>query len=228
VILVDDASGDETPAVLRTLRKRYPSGWIRVIEHAENGGPGRARNTGWEAASQPYIAFLDADDSWHPEKLRLQYEHMHNNPRIDVLGHQRVVIREGTVVSQLPMDIGASGITPRSLLFRNCFSTPTVMLKRTLKFRFETERRYCEDVRLWQQIAFGGGTVMRLEAPLAFIYKAPYGEAGLSASLWEMEKAELWNLQCLYKEGKIDKLLFCLAGLFSMAKYIRRLVYVSS
>ena len=72
VILVDDCSGDGTLATLNKIQAHYPQGWVQVIECSVNGGAGTARNAGWAAATQTYLAFLDADDIWLPEKLKSQ------------------------------------------------------------------------------------------------------------------------------------------------------------
>lgn len=223
VILVDDASGDGTLSVLQELSQAYP-GWIKVLRLSENRGAASARNAGWEAASQPYIAFLDADDEWHPEKLRIQYEYMCSNPEVAVSGHQCMWLHDSEVPPDTPLILITSKIEPISLIFRNCFSTPTVMLKRNIQFRFSDNKRYCEDLYLWQQIAFAGLPVMRMESPLAYIHKAPYGEGGLSAQLWEMEKGELGNFVALYQAGHINWLLFIAVTGFSLLKYVKRLV----
>jgi glycosyltransferase involved in cell wall biosynthesis len=68
IIVVDDASRDETWAVLGTLVGRD----LKPIRCTENRGGAAARNRGIEAASGEFIAFLDADDVWAPEKLELQ------------------------------------------------------------------------------------------------------------------------------------------------------------
>lgn len=223
VILVDDASGDSTLSVLQELAQAYP-GWVKVLRLGENRGAASARNAGWEAASQPYIAFLDADDAWHPEKLRIQYEYMCSNPEVAVSGHQCMWLRDGETPPDAPLIMTTSKIEAISLIFRNCFSTPTVMLKRNIQFRFSDNKRYCEDSYLWQQIAFAGLLVTRMETTLAYIHKAPYGEGGLSAQLWEMEKGELDNLVTLYQAGRINWLLLIVATGFSILKYVKRLV----
>lgn len=223
IILVDDASGDDTLTVLQELAQAYP-GWIKILQRDENQGAAGARNAGWEASSQPYIAFLDADDTWHPEKLRIQYEYMHNNPEVAASGHRYVVSRDGGALPDVPLVSAVTRIGPVSLVFRSCFATPTVMLKRDIPFRFPDNRRYSEDLNLWQKIAFSGLPVMRLESQLASIYKAPYGEGGLSAQLWEMEKGELANLAELRRERMIKGPLYAVAVVFSVAKYIKRLL----
>lgn len=76
VILVDDKSNDTTIDKLRQLKDLYKNDWIKIISLPVNSGPSVARNTGWDAATQDYIAFLDADDSWHHKKIEIQYNWM--------------------------------------------------------------------------------------------------------------------------------------------------------
>src|SRR5262245_4665161 len=87
VILVDDCSADGTAEAIGRIASEYPDGWVRVLTLPVNGGPGRARNAGWDAAAQPYVAFLDADDSWHRSKLEIQYGWMRANPHVVLTGH---------------------------------------------------------------------------------------------------------------------------------------------
>lgn len=74
VIVVDDGSSDDTPEVLAPLRNR-----IRYIRQ-ENRGLSGARNRGIAESRGELIAFLDADDQWRPEKLRLQWECLQAHP----------------------------------------------------------------------------------------------------------------------------------------------------
>src|SRR5436190_14977753 len=70
VIVVDDGSTDETPAVIRRFEGRPGFRSIRK----ENGGEASARNAGVELATGEFIAFLDHDDLWRPQKLKRQLE----------------------------------------------------------------------------------------------------------------------------------------------------------
>jgi len=225
IILVDDASNDGTLEELRKLSEKY-SGHLIIVQMKCNLGAASARNAGWAIAKQPYIAFLDADDSWHPEKLCIQYEYMLRNPDVLLSGHQCILKRENSTMPVLPADWNATLISSNSLLFRNSFSTPTVMLKRDILFRFQEGKRYAEDVFLWQQIALAGFKVARIEAPLAYVHKPLFGAGGLSSQLLDMEKGELRNFVALYDAGLIEAPLFGLAVIFSIAKYIRRLLRI--
>jgi glycosyltransferase involved in cell wall biosynthesis len=231
VIVVDDASADDTWDTIQSLAAQYPSGWIKAIRQAVNQGAGDARNAGWELAQGDYIAFLDADDSWHPQKLEIQYGYMRANPQIDLCGHGHEV-----VLGDPPSKPQASAPTPEDtptarrisrpqVLLKNPFITPSVMLKRSLPLRFRQGQRHMEDHALWMQVILEHHAAARLDAKLATIHKAPFGASGLSAQLWAMEKKELWNYRCLSKVGHISSLSMLLLSGFSFLKFIRRLIY---
>jgi glycosyltransferase involved in cell wall biosynthesis len=225
VILVDDASGDDTLTLLRTLEQQYPD-WVKIIALNENKGAAFARNAGWDLASQPYVAFLDADDSWHPAKLSIQYQYMLKNPAISLCGHQTIWLNTVAPVPSLAGIALTTKISPISLLYKNAFSTPSVMLKRDIPFRFQSGKRYAEDLLLWQEIAFAGLSVVRIENPLAYVYKPFYGLTGLSANLWEMEREELNNFEELFKLKRIGIIHYAIAKCYSVAKFIRRLILI--
>ena len=67
VIVVDDASEDQTCAF---IEKEFPK--VKILKHLHNQGAAAARNTGIKAAQGDYVAFLDSDDVWYPEKLSKQ------------------------------------------------------------------------------------------------------------------------------------------------------------
>jgi glycosyltransferase involved in cell wall biosynthesis len=75
-IVVDDGSTDDTPRLLRSLGDR-----IRVIRHEQPRGVSAARNHGIAVARGEWVAFLDDDDLWAPDKLNLQLEALRRNGR---------------------------------------------------------------------------------------------------------------------------------------------------
>ena len=75
LILVDDASRDESAQIIENYIKNQGKR-IRLIRKKVNQGAAVARNTGIDASSGRYIAFLDADDVWDPEKLEKQVAYM--------------------------------------------------------------------------------------------------------------------------------------------------------
>ena len=206
------------------MQEAQGGAWFRVIAHERNRGPAAARNSGWNASTQEFVAFLDADDSWHPEKLAIQYRFMQEHPEFQLTGHLHVV--GGTFV---PRQTGVTfvEVRARQLLTRNRFVTPSVMVRRTLSARFRDGQRHMEDHLLWMQLALDGQRVARIELALASLYKPQFGAAGQSGDLFAMEAAELGNYRLLYDAGKIGGLQCVLLMLWSGAKFLRRLLLVS-
>ncbi|MBZ9664912.1 glycosyltransferase [Pseudomonas sp. LMG 31766] len=226
IILVDDYSQDDTLKVLYSLQARLGADWIKVCALPENAGPGTARNEGWKLAQGRYVAFLDSDDRWHPQKIELQYNWMEHHPNVALIGHLMAVddggddpLLENSTV--LPVQISC-----RKLLASNRFSTPTVMLRSDIAQRFAYGERYCEDYRLWLHVCFFSGECYLFERVLAYMYKAPYGAAGLSGRLWEMEKGEVASYWSIYRGGGINILSMGFWVGLSIVKFIRRVFLV--
>ncbi len=225
-ILVDDASPDGE--ALRYVQGRFPDR-VRIVSLPQNCGPASARNAGWEAARGELIAFLDADDAWHPRKLELQARLMEQHPEYSLSAHlHRVASDAGAATPDIAGSKARSveiGIT--ALLFRNRFATSSVMLRRSLNERFADGQHYGEDYLLWLRLAARKHRIVRLEAILATRFEPGFGGAGLSGRLWPMERAELRNYGVLFGDGSIGLGMLALASGWSMVRYGRRLVWTS-
>ncbi|MFC7299250.1 glycosyltransferase family 2 protein [Herminiimonas aquatilis] len=231
VILVEDGSPDDgqTLGCLLHAQKKYAEKFaIQVISLEVNQGAAAARNRGWQASSQPYIAFLDADDAWHPSKLEYQYKYMASNPEIALTGHGYQLGAELPYRASDDVDfpINVKRITPLHLLLSNSFVTPSVMLRADISFRFRNGQRYVDDHLLWLEIVLSGLPAVKFDVPLAFVFKELYGAGGLSSNLWAMEKAELGNYWYLYRQRLIGLSAVLGVTAFSFAKYMRRLLIV--
>jgi glycosyltransferase involved in cell wall biosynthesis len=225
LILVDDNSNDGTLDTLFSLKTKY-SKFVTVISLKKNSGAAFARNTGWNASAQPYIALLDSDDAWHPDKLEIQYEFMIQNPHIDISGHSHLIIDSYDKGFNWPsiQKLEVFDVNKHKVLLSNPFITPSVMLKRNIKYRFNESSRYMEDHLLWLEILLNGYNCAKINLPLAAIFKPPYGASGLSSNLWLMEKAELFNYYKLHLSGNLKLVTYLLLSLYSVLKFIRRVV----
>ncbi len=226
IILVDDFSNDqnETVALLESLKNLYYKTNIKIVQLDKNSGPGSARNAGWKQASQPYLAFLDADDSWHPKKLKIQYQWMVEHPDAVLSGHQSLKLSAQQILPTLPDNFAVTRINKYSLLFSNRFPTRSVMLKRDVSFRFVPEKRYAEDYLLWLTIVFNGQSAWFLNGAMTYSYKDDFGESGLTGDLWKTQLGVLDTYQQIYNTGFISMVMFILVSSLSLCKYLRRLI----
>ena len=128
VIVVDDGSVDDTPEVVAAIAQRDPR--VRLIRR-DNGGVGAARNTGILAASGRFIAPLDADDLWDPEKLEKQVR------RIEQRGKRTAMIycwyeqvdEDGNILGACcPFTV--EGVARRAIILRNFVGNASVPLFR--------------------------------------------------------------------------------------------------
>jgi teichuronic acid biosynthesis glycosyltransferase TuaG len=227
IILIDDASGDDTLAALHRLRARLGEGFVKIIAQPVNCGAAAARNVGWDAAHAKFVAFLDADDAWHPKKLEIQLHVMLTHPGTALSGHHAEI--SSALPDPGPPDgVLVEKISFRQLLLANRFITPSVLIKRDLPFRFRAGQRHMEDHLLWMQIAASGATVLRLNAKLAVTFKPAYGAAGLSKNLWLMEKAECGNYTHLAKSGVISRVSALALCVYSILKFFKRIAVVAT
>jgi glycosyltransferase involved in cell wall biosynthesis len=226
VIVVDDASGDGTAEAVRSLQMKYPGGWLKLIELPRNGGAGEARNAGWDAAQGHCIAFLDADDTWHPRKLELQSRQFDLDPSLALCGHAFRFPWDPEADLTGPLATDAKPVLRREMLWHNPFVTPSVMVRRDLPFRFCPGKRHMEDHLLWMEVVLNGYACAKLAARLATIGKPQFGAGGLSAQLWAMEKGDLDNYWRLHRLGHISVAAALLFSVYSLAKYARRLAIV--
>ena len=225
--MVDDASGDSTLDFLHEVERQYV-GWVKVISLTQNLGAASARNAGWDKALGNFVAFLDADDSWHPRKIEVQYQFMAARPDVVVSGHGHVQVDAVPVPVPVPLDVLAFyPISERYVLLKNPFITPSFMVRRDLSFRFLAGRRYMEDHYFLMQVSVAGLGIAKTNLPLAFIYKNIFGAAGLSADLWGMQRSELENYALLRHEGRISLIAVLFLKGYSWLKFFRRVAMVT-
>lgn len=225
VIIVDDRSQDASHEVIKEYIERYKEYiTVKFIAMDQNSGPAKARNIGWDSAVSDYIAFLDADDSWHPQKIELQYNYMLSHPEVALTGHLYEVVNNEKVLIRQQRIEKTEEITKRKLLIRNRFSTPTVMLKRDIAIRFREFKKYSEDYLLWIEILFNSNKCVLLHLPLCYLHKPVYGVSGLSKNMAAMWQGALQNYQVLYSEGHIGIFLYFILVIYRTLKFIRMVI----
>jgi glycosyltransferase involved in cell wall biosynthesis len=222
VLLVEDGSDDDTLAHLRRIASAHPPGWIKVIAMPANGGPSLARNAGWEQAGQPYIAFLDADDTWAPQKLAVQMEALAADPSIALIAHRMLKRPRGTPFPALQRPVQVRIMGRRRLLFHNPFPTASVVLRRDLPFRFDPDVWHSEDYLLWSRIAFSGHRCARIDQVLAIWNEREAGAVGLSDDVAAIHGARRTMRHRLMREGLISRSEYAFARIVGALSWLRR------
>lgn len=155
ILVVDDASNDDTPEILAGFGDR-----VRVLRQARAGGPARARNLAVNQACGEYIAFLDADDLWHARKLERQLTRARQAPDFGIIATDVESFSEDQPVvraSLREMYPVREGWVVEDLLFHNWITTSAAMLPRAVFQQVggfdETPCRLGEDWALWMRIA---------------------------------------------------------------------------
>jgi len=228
IILVDDLSNDHgaTLQKLLEIKDSNQNTLITIITLDKNDGPGTARNAGWDQALQSYIAFLDADDSWHPKKIEIQYGLMMSNQKIALSFHrsQQIESNESLVFDLAKFNV--KSLTFRSLLLSNYVPTRSVMLKKSLPQRFYPGKRHAEDYLLWLKIAYAEGGIWFTDLVLSYSYKCDFGEGGLNSFLYKSHVGVLDTYKKILADRLISHLTYCALVIFESIKYIRRIFLV--
>ena len=163
IIIVDDGSGDATAAVVRNFGAD-----VRYLRQ-ENAGPAVARNRGIEAACGDFVAFLDADDRWTPDKTATQLAQFERRGELALVASDMAETDAAGAV-QIPSMLAKHGQLQEfeslagrpipnalaALLRENFIPTPTVMVRRAVLQAvgsFNPAIRYGEDLELWARIA---------------------------------------------------------------------------
>ena len=127
VIVVDDGSTDDSMEIC----KQFPD--VRIIHHQENRGQSAARNTGVRHAKGEYIAFLDQDDRWYPEKLARQVPILEKGPTYGMVYSNADQIDEnGRIVIRNVLDI--LSVQPKKSIM-DCLGSDMFILPGTVLIR---------------------------------------------------------------------------------------------
>ena len=170
VIVVDDRS---TPDQRGHLDRFLPR--IRIVDQARNQGVAAARNAGVRAATGAWLAFNDSDDTWVPDKLQIQLDHLANHPGCDgVHTAVRAVFDNGRVAVSEPI---APRLTLEDALHDNMVRMQTLVIKSEVIRAvggFDETLRCCEDDDFGIRLAAGGYHIDYLADPLTDLRRGDY------------------------------------------------------
>jgi len=189
VIVVDDGSTDHT---VEKLSPSYPS--VQFLRQ-ENQGVSSARNLGIAKASHPWIALLDSDDRWTPQKLEQQITHLSQNPSLRAVHTGEKWIRDGKEINiPASLDKSKEGLWERSL--EKCIICPSSVLLHQSVFEktgtFDPSLAICEDYDFWLRLLLTH-QVGLVEEPLVHKYGGHPDQ--LSMSTWGLDRFRVQSLE---------------------------------
>ena len=189
VIVVDDGSRDHDAS---WLRQEFPGVELIRIRH---GGVSAARNRGVEATTCEWVAFLDSDDEWRPEKLERQLGELRRRREFVICHTDEVWIRNGRRVNPAKRHAKLGGSIFQRCLPLCIISPSSVILKRSLLAKvggFDETLPVCEDYDLWLRICCQH-PVLFVDEPLVIKYGGHADQ--LSKRYWGMDRFRIRALE---------------------------------
>lgn len=225
IIVVDDGSSDGMKSKVDGFINTHPEVHVRYF-YQKNKGVSAARNFGLKQAQGTFVAFLDSDDAWLSDKINQQLAVFRSHPEIALLGTNRDGVQHttffGTKIEPLHK------LTPRLLLYKNYLMTSSILMKRDAAIQtgyFDETMSYSEDLEYFLRINNSFPCyLLNKNFVRSVTGKSGFGDSGLSANLWKMEKGELHNIKMAYKMKVVNLPEFIFIYLYSFLKYIRRIV----
>ena len=192
IIIVDDASTDKVSDIIKEDQNK-----IKFIQFTENRGVSAARNAGIKAAKSEWIALLDSDDEWLPQKMESQWEYVKSHPNINILQSDEIWIRNGKRVNAMKKHQKLAGDIFHESLSLCLVSPSAVLFKKDFFIElglFDESLPVCEDYDLWLRWS--------LHHPFGLIDSPgikKYGghEDQLSRKYWGMDRFRLKSMDKL-------------------------------
>ena len=163
MLIAEDCGPDETRELVRGWQARDPR--VKLVEIERNGGPAVARNAALARARGRWLAFLDSDDLWLPEKLERQLAFHGAQPgaKISFTGFRRISAdgsRTGRYIG-VPKRLGYRGV-----LRNTAIATSTVIVDKSLTGDFAMKKTYYDDFACWLALLKPGGHAAGLDEDL--------------------------------------------------------------
>ncbi len=197
LIVVDDGSTDATQEVLAAFH-----GQLKVLCLEGRRGVSAARNLGAAAARGEWLAFLDSDDLWLPEKLARQVEYFKEHPDLMICQTEEVWVRNGVRVNPPDTHRKTGGAIFLQSLSRCLVSPSAVMLHRRLFAEmggFDETLPAAEDYDLWLRVAWRYPVGL---APLPLVIKRG-GHADQLSRQWGLDRFRIQALEKLLEEAAL-------------------------
>jgi glycosyltransferase involved in cell wall biosynthesis len=227
IIIINDGSTDDSYDIVNSYIKTIHNKSIDIkVINQKNMGVANARNRGIGQAVGEWIALLDHDDIWLPEKLEKQMKVIENNPDIKFIGCN---VNNDKYPFFGKKNHTIFMLNVKELIVKWYPSTPTILVNKQFvlnnKLFFEDGKKYGEDIDWLLRVCLYTNLYI-LNDNLVIIGngKRPYGDKGLSANLSKMYDGEILTLNGAKDRKQINKLEYLCFRVYLFLKYIRRII----
>ena len=174
ILVINDCSPDDLDDVMERYRQ-VPE--VRYIKNEHNLGAAQSRNRGVELARGAYVAFLDSDDQWEPEKLKKQLAAMEKSGAVLCATGRELLTPEGERTGRIiPVQ---EEITYRELLKHNCINCSSVLIKTEVAREFPMHHEDShEDYIMWLEILTKYRKAVGINEPLLLYRTSNTGKSG--------------------------------------------------
>lgn len=149
IIVVDDGSNGESLTRLKSKLEGLP---IELIELSHSGHPGIVRNAGLNKIATEWVAFLDSDDLWKPEKIEVQINQINKLNAVAVCSNATLMGNQGRFFPNFPKRIPIRKLLRRNLIITSSVVVKTSILREVDGFATSTFSRGSEDYATWLRI----------------------------------------------------------------------------
>lgn len=148
IILIDDNSSDKTFKIIKRFNKKYKN--IKIFKKIKNQGVAEARNLGIKNSRGRYIAFLDSDDLWLKNKLKIQVKHIRKNKLSFLCTSSKIIDSKNNIIGARET---LKKIDYNTLFSKTPITTSSVMIdRRNIKNIYFPNIRRRQDIALWARL----------------------------------------------------------------------------
>ncbi len=200
LIVVDDGSSDGTGEMVEKVEDKR----LKYI-YQENHGVAHARNKALKRSKGDFIALLDSDDRWVPEKLSRAFHYIKQFPDIKIFHTEEVWFRQGKILNQKRIHSNPSGFVYQKALPMCCISISTAVARKDVFNTvggFDESLEACEDYDLWLRATH------RYEVkliPECLTIKDGGRPDQLSSRIWGLDRFRIRALVKMLDSGILDK-----------------------
>lgn len=224
IIVINDGSMDNSLSIVKNYIEDNEDMPI-VIINKPNGRVSAARNSGMKVAKGEWIALLDSDDEWLPQKIEIQLKTIQKHPEIDFLGGD--IDNKGLKILWKRIK-GLYKADVKDVCLKMFPQTSVAIFKKSIFEKiggYDENQSYAEDGNYFlkicthynyyhlpvQMVCYGGG-------------KPGFGFSGLSANLIKMYEGNIKNIKELKRDSVISNGFYAFLRAFYWAKHVRRIL----